>query len=78
MSGSSLVEERLRRDPIGPPFERDAPVLDVFQHHGRDVDVVRNDLRLGEPNQGIQHLVQVRDLERAASNLGTNGNGCRH
>jgi hypothetical protein len=35
------------------------------QQHRRDADVIVDDLRLGEAGLGIQHLVEIRDEERA-------------
>ena len=70
MFGCTRVEEGLRRHTVGPSFECDATVGDVCEHHRSDAHVVLDDLGLREPNHWVEHLVEVRDLECAASNLG--------
>ena len=64
---AALLEERLAVDAVGEAPQRDAAVAEVRQHRRRDADVVVDDLALGEPGLGVEHLVEVRQLERRPS-----------
>ena len=69
MLGAALLEEALPVDAVGKAPQREPPVAEVRQQDGRDAGVVVDDLGLGEPDVGIEDLVQVRDAECAALDL---------
>ena len=46
---------------IRVPLQRERTVLQVRQEHGRDFDVVINDLPFGKTGLGIENFLQARD-----------------
>src|SRR5205085_1127399 len=60
-----LLVEVARFGAVGVALQREGPVAQVRQERGRDAGVVVDDRALGEP-VGIQHLVEVAELELAA------------
>ena len=70
---AALLEERAALDAVGEPPQGHAPVLQVGDHRRRDPGVVVDDLGLGGARLGIQHLVEVGELQPAALDLDRSG-----
>ena len=63
-----LVEVR-PLDPVRIALERQRPVAQVAEQHGRDARVVLDHVPLGESRLGIHQLVQVRQRQGAPVDL---------
>src|SRR5205823_6065207 len=55
-------------DAVGEAPHRDAAIAEVGQQRRRDARVVVDHLALGEPALGVEHLLEVRELELAPVN----------
>ena len=65
--GRVLLEEVAARDPVGIALHRERPVLQVRQQDGRNRAVVGEQVALRDPVVREEDLVEVGELERAAS-----------
>ena len=57
--------------PFGIALQRERPVAQVREQHRRDARVVVDHLALGEPGLGVEHLVEVGELEPLPVDLDT-------
>src|SRR6185436_3439102 len=64
--GCVLLEEAGLLDAVRPPDAGDRTVLQQRQEHGRDLGVVAEHLALRGAGAGVEHLVEVGQLEGAA------------
>ena len=66
---------------VREPHHRDRPAGEMAQHHRRDPGVVVDDGRFGEPDVGVEDLLEVREGELAATDLddrfGSDGHALR-
>src|SRR5207302_7998107 len=60
---AALLEERLVVDAVREAAHRDAAITQVCQQGRSDARVVVDDLALAESRFGIQHLLEVRELQ---------------
>ena len=66
MRGAVLLVEKLSFDAIRVALHRQRPVFQMRQKHGRDLDVVVDQLALGEAVLRIKDLVEIGNREGSA------------
>ena len=65
-AGAFFSKKLMSSTPCGQRIRVTAPVLEVRQHHRRDLRVVVEHLALGGPGARVEHLGEVADLEGPA------------
>ena len=65
LAGGVLLEKRLAVDPVGVAGHGQRASLQVWQEDRGDVQVVPDDIGLGEAGLRVEHLVEVRHGEAA-------------
>ena len=66
-----LLVEGITIDAVGVPPHGEGPVLNVGQHHRGDLDVVIDEVPLGETGFGEENLVEIRHRESSRSPTAT-------
>ncbi len=65
--GDALLKEGLARDPVDPPLHHGGPLAEVHEHGLGALDVVGDQVELGEAGLGEVELGGARDPQLAAS-----------
>jgi hypothetical protein len=68
--GTILLIERLAADSLGKTHERQRAALHVREDRRRELEVEFDELRLDDPVVGVEHLVEIRELDPAFPDLG--------